>query len=644
MMKKVTENQLIHYLFSQNGWTKASIIASHFQFTERTIRNRINGINQKRVKPVIISSRQGYKIDADAYRLQNKKQEEIVNAIPVTVKERQFFLIRTFLSSAKGGMNLFDLAEMLCVSEATIRRDIKSVKEHLTKFDIQVVSKEEDYQIKGSEAQKRKAMTYLIFEESKKTMDQRKMVQQLLGDIDLLVLQEIISETLEQYDYFINQYSLNNILLHFAVTLQRMREEKAIEAVEEKELDSVEYRMTKAITQKIAQQFGIVFSNAEIYNLFLLFIGNTTLTTYESLSPEHLKEYIGNQTVDIVKEVLADIGQMYFIHLSDEAFTTKFMIHVRNLISRSNLSKLSKNPLREDMKRTYPLIYDVAVSIASELEKRLLIQVNEDEIAYIALHLGAYLESVTKESDAVSCVILCPRYYDIHQGLVKKIKETYREQINIQKIVTDMSSNWQIMKPELIISISPFSEEVSAHFVLVHPFLTDKDYKNISDAISKVKQNRKQIKMTGYIKEFFRPEFFYRGLSFKHKNKAIYYMTEQLFKAGYVSSGFTEKVLAREKLSSTAFSDGVAVPHALKMNAIKTAVSVAIFDEPIDWDGKVVYIVAIFAVNKENRPIFSPMFENFIRVLSEGDNIRSLSESENYEDFTSNLIQLMGSE
>ncbi|MEG2504031.1 MAG: PRD domain-containing protein, partial [Carnobacterium sp.] len=532
----------------------------------------------------------------------------------------------------------------LCVSEATIRRDIKSVKKHLTKFDIQVVSKEEDYQIKGSEAQKRKAMTYLIFEESKKTMDQRKMVQQLLGDIDLLVLQEIISDTLEQYDYFINQYSLNNILLHFAVTLQRMREEKAIEAVEEKELDSVEYRMTKDITQKIAQQFGIVFSNAEIYNLFLLFIGNTTLTTYESLSPEHLKEYIGNQTVDIVKEVLADIGQMYFIHLSDEAFTTKFMIHVRNLISRSNLSKLSKNPLREDMKRTYPLIYDVAVSIASELEKRLLIQVNEDEIAYIALHLGAYLESVTKESDAVSCVILCPRYYDIHQGLLKKIKETYREQINIQKIVTDMSSNWQIMKPELIISISPFSEEVSAHFVLVHPFLTDKDYKNISDAISKVKQNRKQIKMTGYIKEFFRPEFFYRGLSFKHKNKAIYYMTEQLFKAGYVSSGFTEKVLAREKLSSTAFSDGVAVPHALKMNAIKTAVSVAIFDEPIDWDGKVVYIVAIFAVNKENRPIFSPMFENFIRVLSEGDNVRSLSESENYEDFTSNLIQLMGSE
>ena len=82
MMKKVTENQLIHYLFSQNGWTKASIIASHFQFTERTIRNRISGINQKRVKPVIISSRQGYKIDADAYRLQNKKQEEIVNAIP----------------------------------------------------------------------------------------------------------------------------------------------------------------------------------------------------------------------------------------------------------------------------------------------------------------------------------------------------------------------------------------------------------------------------------------------------------------------------------------------------------------------------------------------------------------------------------
>ncbi|MCO6018740.1 PRD domain-containing protein [Carnobacterium divergens] len=612
--------------------------------TERTVRNKVMLVNKAVEKPIIVSSKDGYLIDTTRY-YRSTKETKAKEHFPETVKERQSFLMRALLTSAKAPLNLYDLAEELSVSEVTIKRDLKNIKTYFYNFEIELYSREDNYRLKGNELQKRKAMTYLLYEESKKTVNQEQLIQEILGDIDFNDVKKIVVGTLESYDYVVNHYSLATIYLHFAVALQRIKENKKIEPIKvDKEIKTlIEYTLTKEITRKIQATFQIDFSDAEIYHLSLLFVGNTTLANYQTMSVELLQEYIGVQTVAVVKEVLADIGEMYYIHLSDAEFTTKFMIHVRNLIDRSTLSKLSKNPLRDDLKRSYPLIYDISVSIASELEKRLEIQVNEDEIAYIALHLGSYLESIPDERADITCIVVCPKYYDIHQGILEKIKEHFSKELLIQEIVTDMSSNWQVLQPDLVISTILISDEGEGHVVYVHPFLTKKDLSHITEKIQEIHQERERKAMEGYIQKFFQAELFSTKKDFKTKEEVIRFMTQQLYHFNYVSQDFTEKVLAREALSSTAFSEGVAVPHALKMNAFKTGVAVTVLAHPIDWNGTKVSIVAIFAVNKDNRPIFSPLFEKFIQVLSEDDNIQQLKEVKLYSEFTKKLLQLMDS-
>lgn len=53
----------------------------------------------------------------------------------------------------------------------------------------------------------------------------------------------------------------------------------------------------------------------------------------------------------------------------------------------------AKNPMTNKIKATYPLIYDIAVFIAQELNHDYNITLTEDEITFIAFHIGAYFEN-----------------------------------------------------------------------------------------------------------------------------------------------------------------------------------------------------------------------------------------------------------
>ena len=62
--------------------------------------------------------------------------------------------------------------------------------------------------------------------------------------------------------------------------------------------------------------------------------------------------------------------------------------------------------------------------------------VNEDEIAFIALHVGTEIERQKKEETKVSCLLLCPEYLNITSTLHKKIMMDFGDQLTIQKSIS----------------------------------------------------------------------------------------------------------------------------------------------------------------------------------------------------------------
>ena len=72
-------------------------------------------------------------------------------------------------------------------------------------------------------------------------------------------------------------------------------------------------------------------------------------------------------------------------------------------------ASFSRNPLTASIKAAYPLIYELAVYIASELARTEGIVVNDDEIAYIAMHVGAYLDRRRSRGERVRVAVVRAR-------------------------------------------------------------------------------------------------------------------------------------------------------------------------------------------------------------------------------------------
>ncbi|WP_077298497.1 BglG family transcription antiterminator [Virgibacillus pantothenticus] len=644
MRKYKTSDRLINYLLQQTNWQTTAVIAQHLQVSERMIRKCVAEWNEKLDSPVILSSKNGYKLNIASYqKLFDLKNDG--NYMPKTKRERLNYIMKKLITLQQR-INVYDLSEELFVSEVTIRNDMKDIRDMLKNFNVQVYTKADDFYIVGEEVDMRKVMRFLIAEESKNPVNLRKSIQLILGDININDLQNIITDTLLEHHFFINQYIMENVLLHFAVSIQRVQENYYIKsnATKQKVKNANEYKLAKEITEKIKRYFGVQFNNEEVYNLTLPLIGKTTFSNFESLSVEQLESYVGRSVIELVTSILQKVEQTYFIEMYDQEFVVKLIIHVHNLIHRSAVRNVSKNPLVEEIKASYPLIYDISVFISSLLTEKTGIQINDDEISYIALHIGSYIESKNNADQKVTCAIVCPQYYDIHKAILHKTRENFNSSLLITRLITDLNQPYDHLDVDLIITTTMITSKKTKHILVVRPFLTEQDIKNISTKISFIKKQKNMDKMEKYVTKFFRPELFFRfkrNELLQDKYKIIEFMGKNFTQYNYTDLSFINKVKERERLSSTAFHHGVAVPHSMTMDAIKTGVSILIMEEAVQWDTKYVSVIVLIAINKQDSHIFGYIFENFINILSDEANIEVLRQSSDYKDFSEKLLFLM---
>ncbi|MEV5083445.1 PTS sugar transporter subunit IIA [Streptomyces sp. NPDC056159] len=80
--------------------------------------------------------------------------------------------------------------------------------------------------------------------------------------------------------------------------------------------------------------------------------------------------------------------------------------------------------------------------------------------------------------------------------------------------------------------------------------------------MSRTTRNRDRASAPHRLLDFHRPELFVRTLDADGEEEAIRRLGSLLLEADAIDETYLERVLEREALPSTAFTDGFAVPHA----------------------------------------------------------------------------------
>ncbi|WP_068781262.1 BglG family transcription antiterminator [Paenibacillus sp. GM2] len=632
-MKSSKITAFLNYLEARNDWVTAASLANHFKVSTRTIRNYVRTINSDTTR--IASNSNGYKLIT-----QNNQKTVPALQSQDTPSKRMNMVLKELIVNTEG-LDIFDLSDKIFVSTSTIENDILSANHLLVLFQLKVKRKGDRLILIGAETEKRKLMSHIITQETSPQFLSTVKVQEMFEGYDIVRLKYIVTSTLEKYNLLINEYKINSILLHLVITMDRIKSNKSIEHNQAKDMkSSLEMNAAIDIARMIGDEFGIEFNEAERSYLMILLSGKTTLLNYQTLTLDTLTNFVDKHYIELVQTLLEKVYESYFIDLSDDEFIVKFTLHIRNLIFRAKNKQWSKNPLTYTFKDTYPLIHEISVFISNELQQMENITMVEDEIAYISFHIGSFFERKKELESKLLCAVVCPNYYGMQLNLVQKIEAKFKDVMEIMQVTSEIDNLQHNNKIDFIITTLPVkSPQIPTIFV--HPFITKEDYEQIQTLMVKLSERKNILNVKNYLEMFFDEELFLRNIYLDSAEDYIKFMSQKLYEKHYVKEDYYDSVLEREKMSSTAFNNNVAVPHSLKMDAYRTGTCIIINEKPVKWGEEKVQIITMIAINKTQRQLFSHVFESFINTLSEWENIKKLTKATNYQDFVDEFSYLM---
>lgn len=611
----------------KDSWITSKELAAYCECTTRTIRNRVASINAE-LPGKITASTYGYRLNTEI---------KAIGEQPLR-NDRKSRILLELLKKSADGIDIYELADNLFISESTLKADIQQMKKEFTAKNIQIIFEKDTVKLVGTERAKRRYMISLLYDESNLQEKLKASIQQMIGYISLAALQEMIRTVFAGHEIRINQYTLNNIVLHYAISIERIRQGHIIK----KQTDNQdfqtkrEYELAKEIADKLAEEYAIDFSEGELEQLALLFIGIQNETSANSKNKQ-LKEVVDEKIITALHDVLKQVKKTYLIELGDDQeFFNKLAIHVQSLYHRSKYDTFARNSSLLDLKTAYPLIYDISVYISSLIQEKLAIWFNEDEISFIALHIGSFLGTQKNSIEQASLLLVANDYHDLSENIVAKLENAFGEQIFIK---TANEAAIKAQSYDMLLTTDHSIAERYERAIFIQPFLHQNDLRKIEKRIYQIKEQKQKVKMHQYIDQFIPAELYFNQVDLAAATpKAIRkQINQRLLHNGYVGEDFLQSVEKRESMSSTGFPSGIAIPHAIEISAVKSSVAVMTLQEPVMWEAYPVKLIAFVTISKDESKVFNDFFERFIEIVSDAVNTKQLSTSSSYAEFIGRL-------
>jgi len=634
------EYQVLKFLGGQNKWSTAILIARALNCSVRSTKTYISNINSE-YPALILSSREGYIVS------DKKKLFDIINNepddIPQSAEGRKAYILKVLLLEQQT-KNLDELADELCISPITLANEIAKIKSELGKFDLVFRTKNNNASIAGLEKNKKKMISHLIYEETKDYFSSLELAQTYIPDFDLKIIKHVVTDTLLSNHYFMDDFSLSNFVYHIGIMMERLNgnalNNESSELKNPVLIPAHVYALLTQICENLEKYFPIHFTDNEYYDLALVLMTRIIHENVNQLNPENLSGIVGEGIWDLVQLIQKKVRDTFYINLNSNDFIIRFSLHIRNMLIRLENQIAIRNPQFLSIKNSYPYIYEVSVFIANIITREKGLVSSEDEIAYIALHIGVLIEEQKAYRDKVKVLILCPKYYSSHVKLVKRIYNIFEDSILISGLITSLDELDNCGDHDLIISTIPLNRCPVKHFLQISNYLNNKDIGNIVNVIEEIKKARINTILENKLKFLFKKELFFYNPKFSDQHDAIDHMSDALLKSGHVDSTFREKLYERERMSSSAYTN-IAMPHPLDMCSLSTAIAVSIHPNGINWNTTKVNIVFMLAINEGDRILFRDIFDFVTEIITNDKYNQTILNTKTYEEFINLLISFM---
>ncbi len=639
---KENESKLIRLLLDQNEQLNAGQIAGMLSVSVRSVHNYIKSVN-KEYPQLITSINNVYRIDQQTG---HSLLHESSNVIPQNSRERCNYVLNKLLQ-ANTTLNIYDLCEEMYISTTTFQGLTRTMRRIAREHNLTFSIASDNVSLKGNEQNKRRLLSDLLINETSSVFTNLDDFQAAFPNINIYAIRAHVLSVLQKHNFFINDFSLISLILHITIAIDRIHNGYSAEISETAFQDQAiqlkkELPLARTLVSKFEKDEHITFSSAETLQLALLLSTRATSIDYQTVNEDNLGNYIPEKDLNLIHLLIDTLVSDFDIHLDNTGLLCRFALHIHNLLIRGRRNFFCKNPLRDEIQRSCPLIYDVSVRLSGIIMQHTGISINDDEIAYIAFHLGVAIEMKKELSEKIQAVLLCPEYYDQGATLAQRICRKTDDKILLNNVYTKEEDLVQAEtdKTILVISTIQLRKDLSYPYVRISPFLTNMDCVALLRKTESIQRDQRKEKIRNNLQQIMHSELFFVDRSFKNRNDAIHQLCKNLKQLGYVNDDFESDVLCREELSSTGYGQ-FAVPHSLKMLAKKSGMSICITKSPVEWNDTSVSLIILLCFNPDERKIFYEIFEPLCMLLQDPLRLKTLLGCINYQQFLDYLVDNM---
>ncbi|MET0989345.1 MAG: BglG family transcription antiterminator [Glaciihabitans sp.] len=631
--------RLLDYLSQTDGRVTAAELAEKLGVTTRSVRSYVTAAKSAaHPLPIISSSTNGYRLNRDAYAIFSSGSRTWEQNTP---RDRVHHLVRR-LTEAPEGLDVHDLAESLYVSESTIESDLRKVKALGEDAGLALRRRGSVITLAGGEAEHRRLLSKLFRSESAQGFLELENVQREFVSADLGAFKTDLIAMLDSQGYYVNEYGVSSVLLHIAIAVDRVsRDQHLIKPVDDTGQTVSHSPVTSALSTLIDRHFGVSLGDTDLDYLSKLMTTRVVTPGHDQPVETLVDNYVVPDDLETVRRIVTLVREEYLVDLNDEAFMVRLALHVGNLVARAQINSYSRNPMTRSIKTTYPMVYDVAVFIASQIQRAKSITINDDEISYIALHLGSFLERQSRREERITVAIVCPNYYDMHKLLRERIERVLGDELTVEIVVTRTDVDWNDFSTDLVLTTFA-SKGLGENVVEIQPFLTETDIEAVRRAISRLRRHRRRARIKDDLLLYFDEALFLRNVNAHSEEEMIRTLGDLMVERGIITESYVTGAIERERMSSTAFTDTIAVPHAMVMSATRTSIAIAVNETPMEWGDTRVSVIALIAFSASGRRSFQTVFDQFVEVFSDHTEVTPLvKRSTDFGAFIEELVHVI---
>ena len=550
----------------------------------KTIQNEIKEVNKELKNCEIVSIRGiGYKIEGNLDDIDIKNSD-------LYDYDRVEYIIKKIInisSTDKDTIKLEDLADSMYVSLSTVKNDLKEVKKILNEYNLKISSKHK--QGICIEASEEDIIKFIINYSNK--VDNSLSIKDFLNNNiieNLFSIKKILLDTLSYENMILTDNEFKNIVNYISIYLSRNNTNQS---------DFIKEYIKK----------------------------------YKSKKEKPISEDEQLLIRKAIKEFCRDLNIATSINLShDKIFEECLFNHICNLYKRADLGINQYEITAGEIKLKYPFSFELGKIAKKTIEKNLNMEISEDEVENIALHIGGALERIDKrdEKKVYKTIIVCTSGVGTSMLIKSKLENIFKGKLEIIKVIPSYLIDYiNVLDIDFVISTVEVNLE-NVNVIKVSPMLTDKEIKLIEKYIE-----TENVYIDLDIQNLFSSELFFKDIKAETRSQVIDIMSKKLVEKGYIDDTMRQSYFERETIATTEIGNMVAIPHGAKGEVYENKVAIGILKEPISWEVGKVRLIIMLALDKEKILDYEEVFSKIYKRVDSIAKVISICENKSYEKF-----------